>query len=45
MLAAGFAIEHLAEHPDPFWTPDDDPPAAAWDGRLPNAYSLLARRR
>lgn len=45
VLAAGFAIEHLAEHPDPFWRPDDGPPAAAWDGRLPNAYSLLARRR
>lgn len=44
VLAAGFAIEHLAEHPDPFWKPDDGEEAAAWDGRLPNAYSLLARR-
>lgn len=44
VLAAGFAIEHLAEHPAPFWKPDDGEEAAAWDGRLPNAYSLLARR-
>lgn len=41
---AGFDLLHLAEHPDPFWRPDDAPPAAAWDGRLPNAVSLLARR-
>ena len=40
---AGFAIEHLEEHPDPFWKPGDVE-AAAWDGRLPNAFSLLARR-
>lgn len=44
VLAAGFRIEHLAEHPDPFWKPEDGSEAAAWDGRLPNAYSLLARR-
>lgn len=42
-LSAGFTIEHLAEHPDPFWKPAGVT-AAAWDGRLPNAYSLLARR-
>lgn len=43
VLEAGFAVEHLAEHPEPFWKPGDLQ-AAAWDGRLPNAYSLLARR-
>lgn len=42
---AGFELLHLAEHPQPFWRPDDEEPAAAWDGRLPNALSLLARRR
>jgi len=40
---AGFVLEHLEEHPDPFWRPDGTT-AAAWDGRLPNAFSLLARR-
>ena len=44
VLGAGFELLHLAEHPDPFWRPDGDEPAAAWDGRLPNAFSLLARR-
>jgi len=41
---AGFELLHLAEHPEPFWQPDDEE-AAAWDGRLPNTFSLLARRR
>src|SRR5690606_7776096 len=41
---AGFVLEHLAEHPEPFWQPDGEAPAAAWDGRLPNTVSLLARR-
>lgn len=43
VLEAGFAVEHLAEHPDPFWK-WEGLEAAAWDGRLPNSYSLLARR-
>jgi SAM-dependent methyltransferase len=43
VLGAGLVIEHLAEHPEPFWRPDGVD-AAAWDGRLPNAFSLLARR-
>ena len=42
---AGFELLHLAAHPDPFWKDGSLPPAAAWDGRLPNAVSLLARRR
>lgn len=40
---AGFTLEHLAEHPEPFWKPGEVE-AAAWDGRVPNTYSLLARR-
>ncbi|MCK9794362.1 class I SAM-dependent methyltransferase [Isoptericola sp. 4D.3] len=42
-LRAGFTIEHLEEHPEPFWRPAGLD-AAAWDGRVPNAFSLLARR-
>jgi SAM-dependent methyltransferase len=42
---AGFEIEHLEEHPEPFWRPGYlTAPAAAWDGRVPNSFSLLARR-
>lgn len=44
VTGAGFELLHLAEHPDPFWFPGGEG-AAAWDGRLPNAISLLARRR
>ena len=44
VLDAGFELLHLAEHPEPFWQPDGGEPAAAWDGRLPNSFSLLARR-
>ncbi|MFC0674330.1 class I SAM-dependent methyltransferase [Brachybacterium hainanense] len=44
VLDAGFELLHLAEHPEPFWMPEDEDPAAAWDGRLPNTISLLARR-
>ena len=40
---AGFELLHLAEHPEPFWQPEGEDPAA-WDGRLPNTISLLARR-
>ena len=41
---AGFEIEHLDEYPEPFWRPGYLNAAAAWDGRLPNSFSLLARR-
>lgn len=44
VIGAGFRLLHLAEHPEPFWRPESGEPAAAWDGRLPNAYSLLAQR-
>lgn len=43
VLGAGLQIRHLAEHPEPFWQPDDVS-AAAWDGRVPNSFSLLASR-
>lgn len=42
-LETGFALEHLEEHPDPFWKPEGEV-AGAWDGRLPNSFSMLARR-
>ncbi|MEZ0164402.1 class I SAM-dependent methyltransferase [Kineococcus sp. LSe6-4] len=43
VAAAGLAVVELREHPEPFWRPGGAE-AAAWDGRLPNSYSLLARR-
>jgi SAM-dependent methyltransferase len=42
-IRCGLEIRHLAEHPEPFWKAQGT--AAAWDGRLPNSFSLLARRR
>ncbi len=44
VTAAGFELLHLAEHPEPFWRPGGVD-AAAWDGRVPNAFSLLGRLR
>lgn len=43
LITAGFRLRHLAEHPEPFWRMGGVP-AAAFDGRLPNAFSLLAQR-
>jgi SAM-dependent methyltransferase len=43
VAAAGLLIQHLSEHPEPFWRAGGVC-AAAWDGRLPNAFALLARR-
>jgi SAM-dependent methyltransferase len=40
---AGLQIVHLAEYPEPFWRPAGVA-AAAWTGRLPNSFALLARR-
>ncbi|GAA3297252.1 hypothetical protein GCM10020218_082240 [Dactylosporangium vinaceum] len=39
-IAAGLAVRHLAEHAEPFWR-FDGLDAAAFRGRLPNAFSLL----
>jgi len=43
VVTVGLELISLAEYPEPFWRPGGIR-AAAWDGRLPNAYSLLARR-
>jgi hypothetical protein len=43
VAAAGLQIVHLSEHPEPFWRLDGVS-AAAWEGRLPNTFALLARR-
>ena len=43
VVAAGLQIVHLGEYPEPFWYPGGVS-AAAWDGRLPNTFALLARR-
>jgi SAM-dependent methyltransferase len=43
VTTAGMELRSLAEYPEPFWKPGGVN-AAAWDGRLPNAFSLLARR-
>ncbi|AVT37602.1 bifunctional 2-polyprenyl-6-hydroxyphenol methylase/3-demethylubiquinol 3-O-methyltransferase UbiG [Plantactinospora sp. BB1] len=42
VLGAGLELRHLAEFAEPFWRPDGVS-AAAWQGRLPNTYALLAR--
>jgi SAM-dependent methyltransferase len=42
--AAGLLVETLEEYAEPFWRPADGHSAAAWSGRLPNSYALLARR-
>ena len=43
LVGAGLAVLRLDEHPEPFWRPDGVD-AAAWDGRLPNTFTLLAGR-
>ncbi len=47
VLGAGLEVIELTEHPEPFWRPGggQQAEAAVWDGRLPNTFSLLARRR
>ena len=45
LLDAGLVLRHLGEHAEPFWRPaDGSPPARAWDGSLPNSFSVLAER-
>lgn len=41
LIDAGLQLEQLYEHPEPFWQPDHGK-VPAWDGRLPNSFSLLA---
>jgi SAM-dependent methyltransferase len=43
LATAGLHIVHLGEYPEPFWRMGGVD-AAAWAGRLPNAFALLARR-
>lgn len=44
VVAAGLEVQLLAEHPEPFWRPADDTDAAAWHGRLPNSFTLVAEK-
>jgi len=41
---AGLRLDVLEEYAEPFWRPQDGHTAAAWSGRLPNAYALLAHK-
>jgi hypothetical protein len=43
VVHAGLQIVHLAEYAEPFWRMGGVS-AAAWRGRLPNSFALLARR-
>jgi hypothetical protein len=43
VLGAGLELRHVAEHAEPFWW-WDGLDAAAWRGRLPNSFTLLARK-
>lgn len=44
ITTAGLHLKILEEYAEPFWRPQDDTRAAAWDGRLPNSYALLAQK-
>ncbi|WP_199180085.1 hypothetical protein [Verrucosispora sp. ts21] len=44
VAVAGMEILHVGEYAEPFWRAGGVT-AAAWDGRLPNSFSLLARCR
>ncbi|HET6502994.1 MAG TPA: class I SAM-dependent methyltransferase [Amycolatopsis sp.] len=44
VISAGLEVRHVAEHPEPFWRPNGVE-AAAWRGRLPNSFSLMAQRK
>ena len=41
VVAVGMELLSLGEYPEPFWRLGGAS-AAAWDGRLPNSFSLLA---
>jgi SAM-dependent methyltransferase len=43
VIGAGLDVLHVAEHAEPFWRPDGVA-AAAWQGRLPNSFTLVAQR-
>jgi len=44
ITTAGLQLQVLEEYAEPFWRPQDETNAAAWSGRLPNSYALLAQR-
>jgi SAM-dependent methyltransferase len=43
VVDVGLHVVHLSEHAEPFWRMGGVS-AAAWSGRLPNSFALLARR-
>lgn len=43
VLSSGLELTYVAEYAEPFWQPDHIA-AAAWRGRLPNSFALIARR-
>ena len=43
VTTAGLELRHLGEYPEPFWRATGQA-IPAWTGRLPNSFSLLARR-
>nr|WP_281353447.1 class I SAM-dependent methyltransferase [Phytoactinopolyspora mesophila] len=43
VVAAGLEVRHVEEYAEPFWRPEGTF-AAAWSGRLPNSFSLVARK-
>jgi SAM-dependent methyltransferase len=43
VIFAGLDVLHVSEHAEPFWKPEGVA-AAAWRGRLPNSFTLVARR-
>ena len=43
VAAAGMEIAFLGEYSEPFWRAGGVS-AAAWSGRMPNSFALLARR-
>ena len=43
VISAGLEVLHVSEHAEPFWQLADAA-AAAWRGRRPDSFVLLARR-
>lgn len=43
VIGAGLELRHLGEYAEPFWRAGGVD-AAAWRGRLPNSFSLVARK-
>jgi hypothetical protein len=44
VISADLEVRHVAEYAEPFWRPDGVS-AAAWQGQLPNTFSLVARKK